>query len=402
MTSPALPVLVAGGGIGGLAAALALARRGMQVKVLEQAGRIGAIGAGIQLGPNAFAAFDALGIGERIRSLAVCTDEMVMYDALSETQIGRIPTGPAFRQRFGNPYAVIHRGDMHQALIEAVHATERVEVLTSTTVQLVEQDSTSVTVHDTRGHMHRGAALVAADGVKSVVRAQYVGDAVRVSGDVIYRAVVDQRDFPANLQMNAVSMWVGPGCHFVHYPLRGAEQYNVVVIFHSRRQEQWGVTEGSADEVREYFEGLGICPRAYQLVEALTSWRRWATADRDPIEQWTFGPGRLATLLGDAAHATLQYMSQGGCMALEDAVTLGEALHVHGNDFAGAFDLYQRSRVTRTARIVLSSREFGRLCSVSGVERMVRNEMWRGRTPERFYDALEWLYGWRAQACLAE
>ncbi|HET7863192.1 MAG TPA: 3-hydroxybenzoate 6-monooxygenase [Burkholderiaceae bacterium] len=401
MSAPALPVLVAGGGIGGLAAALALARRGMHVKVLEQAARLGEIGAGIQLGPNAFAAFDALGMGEHIRSLAICTDEMVMHDALSATVIGRIPTGADFRRRFGNPYAVIHRADMHQALIEAVHATERVEVLTSTTAQRVEQDSSSVTVHDARGHMHRGAALVGADGVKSIVRSQYVGDTARVSGDVIYRTVVDRADFPLDLQSNAASIWVGPGCNLVHYPLRGAEQYNVVITFQSGRQEEWGVSEGSAEEVKRHFDGMGICPRASQLIEALRSWRRWATADREPIGQWTYGAAHRATLLGDAAHPTLQDMAQGACMALEDAVTLGEAMQAHRDDFAEAFKLYERSRIARTARIVLSSREFRRFCGARGVERLVRNEMWRGRTPERFYDALEWLYGWHAKDCLA-
>ncbi len=393
------PVLVAGGGIGGLAAALALARSGMDVKVLEQASKLGEIGAGIQLGPNALTAFDALGVGEHIRSLAVQTDELIMHDALCGTRIGSIPTGEAFRRRFGNPYAVIHRADMHQILIDHLLATERVELLTSTVVQHVEQDRETVTVHDALGRMHRGAALIAADGVKSIVRNQYVGDKARVSGDVIYRTVVDRSDFPADLQWNAVSMWVGPGCHMVHYPLRGAAQYNVVAIFHSRRQEEWGVKEGSEEEVRSYFNG--ICPQAYQLIDALRSWRRWASADRDPIDQWTFGPGHRTTLLGDAAHPTLQYLSQGACMALEDAATLGEALRTHRNDLALSFELYQRSRVTRTARIVLSSREFGRICHATGVERQVRNDLWRGRSTERFYDALDWLYGWNTGNCLS-
>jgi salicylate hydroxylase len=118
---------------------------------------------------------------------------------------------------------------------------------------------------------------------------------------------------------------------------------------------------------------------------------------RQPIAQWTYG---RATLLGDAAHPTTQYMAQGACMAMEDAVTLGEALRVHDNDFAKAFDLYQRSRVARTARIVLSSREMGRIYHARGVERLVRNDLWKGRTPERFYDALEWLYGWKVENCL--
>ncbi len=394
--SQSLPVLVAGGGIGGIAAALALVRQGFDVKVLEQAPQLGEIGAGIQLGPNGFAAFEALGIGEQARARAVYTDYMVMHDAIDETQVGVIPTGEAFRARFQNPYAVIHRADVHKSLLEGAQASGRIEVATATAVTRIEQHARSVTVIDTHGREHHGAALIGADGVKSAVRAQYVGDAARVSGHVVYRAVVDKKDFPTDLQWNAASIWVGPNCHLVHYPLRGGEQYNVVVTFHSREQEQWSVREGSKQEVQSYFDG--ICPRARQLIDLPKDWKRWATADREPIAQWKFG---LVTLLGDAAHPTLQYLAQGACMAMEDAVTLGQALHAHQRDFHPAFEHYQRSRVARTARVVLSAREMGRIFHAKGVERLVRNDLWRARSPERFYDALEWLYGWRVDNCLA-
>ena len=391
-----LPVLVAGGGIGGIAAALALVRRGFDVQVLEQAAQLGEIGAGIQLGPNAFAAFDALGIGEIARARAVYTDEMVMHDALDETLVGRIPTGEAFRRRFGNPYAVIHRADVHGALLEGALATGRIQVATGTQVQRVEQEEGAVTVVDAAGRRHRGLALVAADGVKSAVRRQYVGDEARVSGHVVYRAVVEKHEFPEDLRWNAAAIWVGPNCHLVHYPLRGGEQYNVVVTFHSREQEEWSVREGSREEVLSYFEGISA--RARQLIELPRDWKRWATADREPIGQWVYD---RAVLLGDAAHPTLQYLAQGACMAMEDAVTLGEALRRHDNDFAKAFALYQKSRVARTARVVLSAREMGRIFHAKGVERLVRNALWQGRTPERYYDAMEWLYGWTADNCLA-
>jgi salicylate hydroxylase len=185
----------------------------------------------------------------------------------------------------------------------------------------------------------------------------------------------------------------------VHYPLRGGEQYNVVVTFHSRQQEVWGVTEGSKAEVESYFQG--ICPTARQLIELPKSWKRWATADREPIGQWSFG---RATLLGDAAHPMTQYLAQGACMALEDAVTLGESLARHrtaqGHDWVAALDLYQRARVARAARVVLSAREMGRIYHAKDVERLVRNSLWRGRSAERFYDAMEWLYGWNVSNCL--
>ena len=394
-----LPVIVAGGGIGGLAAALALSRQGLKVTVLEQAPQIGEIGAGIQLGPNAFHAFDALGVGDKARGRAVYTDCLVMHDAIDETLIGRLETGEAFRQRFGNPYAVIHRVDIHGSLLEGAQESELVSFHTSTRVERVEQDEAAgtVTAIDQNGRRWTGQALIGAEGGKSVVRTQYVNDPPRVTGHVVYRAVVDRADFPKDLQWNAASLWAGPKCHLVHYPLRGGEQYNVVVTFHSRQQEQWGVTDGSKEEVESYFQG--ICPKARQLIELPRSWRRWATADREPIGNWVFG---RATILGDAAHPTTQYMAQGACMAMEDAVTLGEALRVTGHDWSAALQRYQKNRITRTARIVLSGREMGRLYHATGVERLVRNSLWKGRSQERFYDAMEWLYGWNVDNCLQQ
>jgi salicylate hydroxylase len=190
-------------------------------------------------------------------------------------------------------------------------------------------------------------------------------------------------------------VWVAPDCHLVHYPLRGGAQYNVVVTFHSRKPETWSVTDGSREEVLTYFDG--ILPRPRQLIELPKEWKRWATADRDPIANWTHG---RATLLGDAAHPMLQYLAQGAGMALEDAVTLGEAVRAAGGELTTAFQKYERSRVVRTARVVLMTREMGRVYHAKGVERLVRNDLWKKRTPERYYDAVEWLYGWHPARCL--
>jgi salicylate hydroxylase len=389
------PVIVAGGGIGGMAAALALARQGFGVRILEQSSQIGEIGAGIQLGPNAFSAFDALGVGERTRSRAVYTERLVLMDAVDEHEIASVSVGEAFRSRFGNPYAVAHRADLHQSLYEAVLTHDDIEVRTHTHVDRIEQSDDGVVAIDREGTRHEGVALIGCDGVKSTVRQQYVGDPVRVSGHVVYRAVVDTSDFPQNLQWNAPCVWCGPNCHLVHYPLRAGDQYNVVVTFHSRKAEEWGVTEGSRDEVLSYFHGIGERPR--QLLDLPKSWKRWATADREPIGRWSFG---RVTLLGDAAHPMLQYLAQGACMALEDAVTLGEAIRAEKKDLARAFERYERSRIARTARVVLLTREMGRIYHAKDVERLVRNDLWKGRSPERYYDALEWLYGWRVENCL--
>jgi salicylate hydroxylase len=318
-----------------------------------------------------------------------------MMDAVDETEVVNMPLGDAFRRRFGNPYAVSHRADMHLSLLEGVQESGRVELLTSTHVERVEQKGDHVIAIDSQGRSHRGAAIIGCDGVKSAVRQQFVNDAVRVTGHVVYRAVVDEDEFPAELKVNAPCLWAGPDCHVVHYPLREGHQYNLVVTFHSRKPEEWGVTEGSREEVLSYFQGIGPKPR--QLLDLPRSWRRWATADREPIDKWSFG---RVTLLGDAAHPMMQYLAQGACMAMEDAVTLGEALKAERGDLERGFIRYEQARVTRTARVVLMTREMGRIYHARGVERLVRNDLFKGRTPERYYDAVEWLYRWKVEDCL--
>jgi len=391
------PVLIAGGGIGGLAAALALVREGYSVKVIEQSAQISEIGAGIQLSPNAFAACDALGVGAHLRAKAVYTEEMVMFDAIDAQPVASISLGEDFRTRFGNPYAVIHRADIHGALLEGVQAaTQNIEFVTSTRIVRVDQQADGVTLFDAKGGMHHGQAVIACDGVRSAVRQQYVGDSIRVSGHVVFRAVIDTADFPEALRRTAPCIWVGPNCHLVHYPLKGGEKYNLAVTFHSDKLEEWGVMDGDAAEVQRYF--ASTCESIQAILRIPKEWKRWSTADRDPIETWVFG---RAALLGDAAHPMVQYLAQGACTACEDAVTLGRALRHEGGDWPRALALYQRSRVARTARVVLSAREMGRIYHAKGVERLVRNDMWKGRTQARFYDALEWLYGWNAETCLS-
>jgi len=391
----ALPVLIAGGGIGGLACALALAKLGHPVEVLEQSAQIAEIGAGLQLGPNAFAALDALGIGEQLRQKAVFTERLVMMDAVDCTEVASVQVGETFRARFKNPYAVAHRADLHGALLDAAKATALITLHAGTRIESVRLADNGASVTTVDGRVFQGTALVGCDGVKSVVRAHLLGDAPRVSGHVVYRAVVPAEDMPKDLQWNAPVVWAGPDCHLVHYPLRGSEQFNLVVTFHSRDREEWGVSDGSKAEVLSYFKGIHAKPR--ELLDRPTSWRRWSTVDRDPVAHWSKG---CATLLGDAAHPMMQYLAQGACMAMEDAVTLAAAVDEAGGDFPTAFRLYESARVARTARVVLSVREMGRIYHAKGVERLVRNSLWTGRSQERFYDALEWLYAWRPDNCL--
>ncbi len=388
-------IIIVGGGIGGLAAALSLTRQGIHVLLLEQAETIGEIGAGIQLGPNAFNALDALGAGEATRKRAVFTDDIIMMDAVDGEEVVRIETGEKFQKRFGGPYAVIHRADIHLSILEAVQHDPLIEFKTSTHVADVKLKSDGVEVSDTHGNVYQADAVVGCDGVKSVIREKTIGRHHRVTGHVVYRAVVDLENMPEDLRVNAPMLWAGPRCHLVHYPLRGGQQYNLVVTFHSRDEEEWGVTDGSKEEVLSYFEG--IHPRPRQMLDRPTSWRRWATADADPVDEWGTG---LCTLLGDAAHPMAQYMAQGACMALEDAVTLGEAVGQCNGDLQAAFRLYESIRCPRTARVVWSTREMGRIYHAKGVERTVRNLLWKDKSQEQFYTGLEWLYGWRRENCL--
>ena len=390
-------VLIIGGGIGGLAAALALAKQGIRIELLEQAEKIGEIGAGIQLAANAFAALDALGVGEAARGRAVFTDQLIMKDALDASDVARVDVGAPYRERFGNPYAVIHRADIHLSILEAVQDHPLITFRTSTRVEKLEQDERGVTVTDQRGERHTADAVVGCDGGKSAIRQTLIGDQPRVTGHVVYRAVVDVENMPQDLQVNAPVVWAGPHCHLVHYPLRGGRQYNLVVTFHSREQEVWGVTDGSKEEVLSYFEG--IHPLPHQMLDRPSSWKRWATADRDPVERWSFG---RATILGDAAHPMTQYVAQGACQALEDAVTLGAAVQEANGDFEAAFKLYEQARIPRTARVLYAARDMGRVYHAKGVDRLVRNSLWTGRSQSQFYDALQWLHGWRAEKCLSQ
>lgn len=388
-------VIVVGGGIGGLAAAQALTAQGVEVLLLEQADQIGEIGAGIQLGPNAYAALDALGAGEAARNRSVFTDHLIMMDAVDAHEVARVEVGDKFRKRFGNPYGVIHRADIHLSILEAVQKNPLIRFQTSTQIASMESDENGVVLVDTKGNRYQADAVIGCDGVKSVIREKLLGDPARVTGHVVYRAVVESEDMPEDLRINAPVVWAGPHCHLVHYPLRGGQQYNLVVTFHSRQAEEWGVTDGSKEEVLSYFEG--VHERPHRMLDRPKSWRRWATADRDPVDHWSEG---CATILGDAAHPMTQYVAQGACMALEDAVVLGQAVKQCNYDFPAAFRLYESIRIPRTARVLWSAREMGRLYHAKGVERQVRNQLWVGRSQEQFHDSLQWLYGWNIDNCM--
>jgi salicylate hydroxylase len=383
-------VLIAGGGIGGLAAALGLARKGHSCLVLEKAAEFGELGAGIQLGPNAFHAFDYLGVGDDARAMAVYIDKLRLMDAMSGGEIIHIPLDEPFRRRFRNPYAVVHRGDLHGVFLRACRAMPSIELRTRVEVVGYEQDGRSARAVLAGGEKVAGAALIGADGLWSKVREQLVGDGPpRVAGHTTYRSVIPTERMPEDLRWNAATLWAGPKCHLVHYPLSGWKAFNLVVTCHNGATQPAAGVPVSADEVRRGF--AHISPRALKIIEHGSDWKLWVLCDRDPVLNWVDGN---VALLGDAAHPALQYMAQGACMAMEDAVCLAHEAEAAGGDFPRAFENYRRKRVHRTARIQLQSRWMGEhIYHPEGAHAALRDAMLRGMTVEEHYDSLQWLYG---------
>ena len=382
-------VVVAGGGIGGLAAALGLANKGCHVTVLEQADAFGEIGAGIQIGPNAFHAMDYLGVGEAARAKAVYIDRLIMMDGLTGDEVAHIPVDAPFRAHFGNPYAVIHRADLHGVLLDACRAHDKVTLVNRQRAVGYDNVVGGARVRTEAGDAFAADAVIGCDGVRSKIREQLTGgDPLRLSGHVAYRAVLPLDDMPEDLRWNAATLWAGPKCHMVHYPLQGWKTFNLVATFATDIADV-GVNEpGSREEVLSRFGD--IVPRARKLLEVPSEWRRWVLGDREPIENWTDG---RVTLLGDAAHPTHQYFAQGACMAMEDAVCLADRVAQTDGDFAAAFQAYQETRIVRAYRVVLSSRMLGKLYHAEGVERKIRNAVLGAKTPAEFYTGLQWLYG---------
>ena len=383
------PVLVAGGGIGGLASALGLARQGFEVTVLERATVLREIGAGIQLGPNAFHAFDWLGVGDAARAMAIYVDRLRLMDAMTAEDICGIDLGENFRRRFGNPYAVVHRGDLHGVFLRACEAHPAITLRTGCSFEDYRQDGAGVTAILASGETVDGALLIGADGLWSNVRQKVVGDGPpRVTGHTTYRSVIPTEQMPEDLRWNAATLWAGPKCHIVHYPLSGWKSFNLVVTFHNDAPEP---VAGQSVTEAEVMEGFAhVHPRAKAIIERGTDWKKWVLCDRDPVERWV--DGRVA-LLGDAAHPTLQYMAQGACMAMEDAVCLSHELG-EGGDVEAALERYRLQRVLRTARVVLQSRAIGdHVYHPVGAHAGLRNAIMSAKTDAEWYETLAWLYG---------
>jgi salicylate hydroxylase len=391
MSAPrnAKPVVVAGGGIGGLACALGLAIKGFRVLVLEQAHAFGEIGAGIQLAPNAWSALDALGVGELVKKEAVFIERLLLMDGLSGETVIDIPLDERFRVRYGNPYAVTHRADIHLALLEGCRARpELIELRTESRVARFDMESEGVSVQLANGSRIAAAALVGADGWHSAVREQIVDDGEPpISGHLCYRAVLAVEDMPRDLRWPAATLWAGPNTHIVHYPLRGWKLFNLVATVVREQAGSGHNEEAPLEEVLPLF--AHNCEKPLSILRVPKSFKRWMLRFREPVENWTQGP---VTLLGDAAHLMLQYFAQGAAMSMEDAVALAAAAAETDGDFRAAFRRYQEMRLVRASRVQISSGLLGLLYHAAGAARLVRNDLYQGRSAERYYDALDWIF----------
>jgi salicylate hydroxylase len=384
-----LPLLIAGGGIGGLAAALAVARTGRPVHVLERAAQFDEIGAGLQLAPNASHALARLGVLDGIATFAVFPRRLVWRDARSGAQVTALDLGERFRAHYGHPYVVMHRGDLLDVLLAACRADARIVLEASRGVVDIEEHGDHVRAVCADGTAYDGVAAVAADGLWSRLRKLVHDDGDPVPARyVAYRGTLPVAELWEGAGLEDVTLWTAPGLHFVQYPIRGGQLFNQVAVFRSDRYRADSDDWGTPDELDALF-AVG-CAAVRAGIERIQRDRRWTMYDREPIAEWS--RGRLA-LLGDAAHPMLQYLAQGACQALEDAVVLADALAAN-DDPAAAFTAYRDRRYLRTARVQYSARSFGEIWHVGDVGATLRDAMLATRRDDDFAH-VEWLYGWR-------
>ncbi len=381
-------ILVVGGGIGGVATALALAKRGLRSRVLEKAPEFGEIGYGIQQGPNAYRMLDWLGVMKALEPQAVFTKNMILIDALTDKELTRISCGPAFHRRFGAPYTVVHRRDLHGALLDACRQRDEISLHTSKELVDFTDRGTSVIARFADGSEYEGAALIGADGLRSRAREIVIGDGPpRPAGHVTYRGVVPFDQIKDQSHFDDMVIWIGPNLHFVQYRLRGGTvMNNVATVVSGKFARGERENYGGPDELTEVFSRT--TPHVREMLSYVGKDKNWMLHDRDPLPGWTRGN---VTLLGDAAHPTLQYLAQGACMAIEDAVVLAAKLEKAGKDVNAALLAYEKERYLRAIRVPITARIFGEIIHCDGGARDLRNHLMAQRTPDTTWE-VDWLY----------
>ncbi|MEV4450402.1 FAD-dependent oxidoreductase [Streptomyces mirabilis] len=388
-------VLVVGGGIGGLSAALALTQQGLRVRLYEQAPEFGEVGAGLQLAPNCTRILNDYGLLDEAVQLGVLPEHMIMKDALDASELTRVDLKDMER-RYGFPYLVIHRSDLHGVLLRGCERAG-VELVTGTRCVAYENIEGGARVTFADGRSDEAEAVLAADGLHSVARTLLVEDEPVNSAFVAYRGAVPFEQVRANdVHEKDVVLYVGPRCHFVQYPLRGGQMFNQVAVFESPKalagEEDWG----TPDELDRAFEGT--CDQVQKGLPLMWRDRWWRMFDREPLMKWVVG--RIA-LLGDAAHPPLQYMAQGAVMAVEDGWVLAQHVGAQsakrsrdgsGVEWEAALAAYEAVRPEHCRRVVLTARSWGELWHHVEVEREQRNAVMRARDTYD-YSFMDWIYG---------
>ncbi len=382
------PILICGGGLGGLTTALALARRGVGSRVLEGAPEFGAIGYGIQFGPNVFHVFDRIGVTDAVMAAADRPPALLMRDALTGNVLVTIPTGASFCERFSHPYIIIHRVDLHQVLLDACKRTPQIELIADAMVAGFEDSGDRVAATTADGRSFSGAALVGADGFRSLIRSKLVGDGEPSPiGYVAHRTIVPMAELTADVHRQEVVLWAGPGFHIVHYPLRHGTLFNIAAVFRTSTHGQKGDASSYRAELQRTYRDAH--PAMRDLLSMMDISRRWQVGDRDPVRNWHKG---CVVLLGDAAHPPLQSLAQGACMAIEDGLCLAELIHAADGDFSIGFERFEAARLLRTARVQLESRALWDFYHAEGIAREVRNEATAAWDEGHVFGCLAWLY----------
>lgn len=389
MTNP--DVIVVGGGIGGLGAAYALARRGLAVRLLEKSDSFGEVGAGIQLAPNCTRILDDYGLLDEAAGLGVVPDAMIMRDAVDGSELTRLDLRDLER-RYGYPYMVIHRSDLHAMLLRACRRAG-VDLVTSQQAVAYANTAEGARVTLADGHTEEAQVVIAADGLHSVARTLMSDDEPVSSAYVAYRGTVPTSSGrAAAVDLSEVVVYVGPGCHFVHYGLRGGELLNQVAVFESPKARAGEQDWGTPDELDAAFERT--CDFVREGLPHMWRDKWWRMYDRDPIMTWVAGS---IALLGDSAHPPLQYIAQGAIMALEDGWVLGEHVARHraadgSVDWPAVLAAYQAVRPEHCRRVLTTSRAWGELWHLDGLARRQRNVLLRERDTYD-YAFVDWLYG---------
>jgi salicylate hydroxylase len=381
-------VLIAGGGIGGLAAAIALGRSGIKSEVLERSRFTEETGAGIQLGPNATRALAALGVLKLIEPHAFRPEAIVVYDGLSGRKLTAAPLGRSAVERYGAPYVTLRRADLHAGLQAAAVSTAHVTLCPGFEVAAVDPQIMDVAVRAADGSDSKGASLIGADGLWSTVRAVVdPGARLRFGGATAWRTNLPRGNLPVPLRDPVVGLWLGPGAHLVHYPVRGGDELNVVAVVDGGTERQGWNQPGSSGALLAAFTRWAKDSKS--LLERAEGWRSWSLYRLTSLRHWSNGP---IALLGDAAHPVLPFLAQGAALAIEDAVTLAACLTERPNDPSAAFRRYGALRQPRAARVQTLSRRYGRLYHLHGPLRAARNFLLELRREERALQRLDWLY----------